>query len=266
MSESGHVVITGASSGIGASLVERLRARGLRVIAIDLREPEIAVDHFVQIDLADQKSIERGLAGLDGPFDALCNVAGIPPRDGNAADVLKVNFFALRQVTEALLPRLKEGAPIVNVASRAGENWRANIAQIKSLMRLKCHQDAVQFCRDGRIDGTRAYALSKEAVIVWTMASAQALGRRGLRMNCVSPAAVTTGILGDFRAAFGASAVSENLARVGRAGQPEEIAAVIEFLCRPESQWLNGANIPVDGGLTAQLICNELSVSNVEFA
>lgn len=266
MSEPDRIIVTGASSGIGAALVSRLRGRGLRVVAIDVRAPEVEVEEFVKADLSDLGAIEASLAGLAGPFAALCNVAGVPPRDGNAAAVLNVNFFALRRVTQALLPSLKEGASIVNVASRAGENWRANIGQVKALAELPDDVDAAAICAAWNIDATRAYALSKEAVIVWTMASAHALGQKGIRMNCVSPAAVATPILGDFRAAFGDNAVSQNLARVGRPGQPEEIAAVLDFLASVESRWLNGANIPIDGGLTAQLACDELGVANVEFA
>ena len=72
----------------------------------------------------------------------------------------------------------------------------------------------------------------------------------GLRINAVCPGAVATGLLTDFAAAFG-EAMARNLARAGRPGQPEEIAAVADFLLGPDSSWLRGAEISPDGGMGA---------------
>ena len=66
----------------------------------------------------------------------------------------------------------------------------------------------------------------------------------------MSPAAVSTGILDDFKAAFG-DKVAANIALVGRAGTPEEVADVIVFLASPESHWVKGNDITIDGGVTA---------------
>ena len=93
------------------------------------------------------------------------------------------------------------------------------------------------FVADRNIDATRAYNLSKEAVIVMTMARTEEMIGRGFRMNSVSPAAVSTGILDDFVAAFGPK-VAKNITRAGRPGLPEEVADVILFLISPESNWI----------------------------
>ena len=66
----------------------------------------------------------------------------------------------------------------------------------------------------------------------------------------VSPAAVSTGILDDFTAAFGVK-VAKNIARAGRPGLPDEIADVILFLAGPESRWIKGQDITIDGGMGA---------------
>ena len=89
------------------------------------------------------------------------------------------------------------------------------------------------------MDATRAYNLSKEAVIVMTMARAEEMTRRGLRMNSASPAAVSTGILDDFITAFGEK-VAKNIARAGRAGLPDEAADVIIFQPRPKARGSKG--------------------------
>lgn len=110
------------------------------------------------------------------------------------------------------------------------------------------------------MDATRAYNLSKEAVIAMTQARTEALLARGLRANTVSPSAVSTGILDDFVKAFGPR-VAQNVARVGRPGQPGEIAEVIVFLASPQSHWIKGQDIVVDGGMGAILASDMLGLS-----
>ena len=71
-----------------------------------------------------------------------------------------------------------------------------------------------------------------------------------MRINALCPGAVATGLLSDFAAAFG-EAMARNVARAGRPGQPEEIAAIAAFLLDPRSSWLRGAEISPDGGMGA---------------
>ena len=82
---------------------------------------------------------------------------------------------------------------------------------------------------------------------------------RGLRMNSVSPAAVSTGILDDFVNAFG-DKVANNLKRVGRAGTADEVADVIVFLSRPESHWVRGNDVVIDGGMSAMITAEKLGL------
>lgn len=99
-------------------------------------------------------------------------------------------------------------------------------------------------------DHVRAYTLSKEAIIVWTMAQTQKLIGLNLRMKSVSLAAVSTGILDGFSAAFGEK-MTKNVTRVGRPGTADEIADLILFLCSDNSRWVKGQDIVIDGGMSA---------------
>lgn len=244
-----HYAVTGVASGIGATLAARLLARGCRVTGFDLRPPAGAAFPCHAVDLGELASIEAAFASAEGPFDGLCNNAGVSPKPGQEAAILTINYFAQRAVTRALLPRLAAGASIVNMASRAGARWRDNIEQVKRLAALD-PRDVAAFVRDERIDAARAYNLSKEALIAWTVGESEAMTARGLRINAVCPGAVATGLLTDFAAAFG-EAMARNVARAGRPGQPEEIAAVAAFLLGPDSSWLRGAEISPDGGMGA---------------
>lgn len=248
-----HYAITGVASGIGAALAALLLARGCRVTGFDVRPPADAAFPCHAVDLADLASIDAALAQAAGPasepFSGLCNNAGVSPRPGQEAAILTINYFAQQAVTRALLPRLAPGASIVNMASRAGARWRENIEQVRRLAALD-PSDVAAFVRDERLDAARAYNLSKEALIAWTLAESEPMTARGLRINAVCPGAVATGLLSDFAAAFG-EAMARNVARAGRPGQPAEIAAIAAFLLGPDSSWLRGAEISPDGGMGA---------------
>lgn len=128
-----RVAITGAASGIGAATAKKLLAAEHEVIALDIAEPPSA-SAWYNCDMANPTSIDAAVARAHGHFDALVTCAGIPPRPGNAQAVLAVNALGLVHLTEAFLPLLQKGASIVNVASRAGGHWRANITEVKALL------------------------------------------------------------------------------------------------------------------------------------
>ncbi len=244
-----HAVVTGAASGIGRATASALRAAGYRITALDRNDPGTVADAWHMVDLDDPGAV---LPEVEGPVAVLVNAAGLPPRAGTEAQVLRVNFLALRRVTEHVLPQMPEGGSIIHVASRAGAHWPENIAQVQRLVAAPAEARLDDFVAAEGIDPVRSYDLSKEAVVAWTKAMTGALIARGLRMNCVSPAAVDTPILKDFTTAFGARA-TRGIERTRGAGRPEDVAAVIAFLADPASRWVRGCNIEADGGLTAQL-------------
>ena len=244
-----RVALTGGASGIGAEVAAKLAFAGHEVTTFDISEPQVDVKRWVKTDLSDPGSVAAAIEAAEGPYDALINNAGLPPREGLAELVLRVNFFGLRSFLNGMLPKLAPGAAIVNTASRAGAMWQQNIDEVKALMALD-PSELSGFLKDRGIDATRAYNLSKEAVIVLTMAETENMIARGFRMNSVSPAAVATDILDDFVAAFG-ERVAKNIARVGRPGHPAEVADAILFLISPQSNWIKGTDIVLDGGMGA---------------
>jgi NAD(P)-dependent dehydrogenase (short-subunit alcohol dehydrogenase family) len=224
---------------------------------MDLVEPAGPVDQFIAVDFTQPESIDAAASAVTGPIDGLCNNAGLPPRDGWAQKILRVNFLAPRHLTQRLLPSLGPDASIVNIASRAGQAWRDNINQVKELAKVTSDDALAGFVADQQIDPTRAYNLSKEAMIVWTQAETEPLRARGIRINSLSPAAVSTSILDDFVRAFG------DLARTGRAGEAAEIADVAAFLLSPASRWLYGTDTWADGGMAAFATSDALSLDGV---
>ena len=193
-------------------------------------------------------------ATLPQRFDALCNVAGVSGMLG-AAKTLAINFYGLRALSEAVAPRLREGGAVVNVASIAGYGWRANLERAKALVAAEGFPDSAPLLAAHKVADAEGYPLSKELLLLWTMRAAhQPLFKaRGVRVNAVSPGPVATPILREFRAIFGDARVDDDIARVGRAGTAPDIAPAALFLCSDGARWINGANLPVDGGLEASI-------------
>lgn len=246
------LVVTGAASGIGRRTAELAIAMGAEVIGVDVVEASLACGRFIRSDLSAQSNIEQLAARLPDRIDGLCNIAGVSGTTG-AARTLSVNFYGLRALSQALAPKLREGGAVVNAASAAGFGWRANIERAKRLASIAGFPDIARVVAEHGVKDEEAYPLSKELIVVWTMRAAhQPLFKtRAIRVNAVSPGPVETPILGQFREVMGAARVENAIACAGRAGTPGDIAPVILFLCSDAARWINGANVPVDGGLEA---------------
>ncbi len=176
------------------------------------------------------------------------------------AIILQVNFLGGRAFTEAMLPHMNSGASIVNMASRAGHGWRDNLEQIRRLAQLTHADQILQFIETEQIDATRCYNLSKEAMILWTLAITEDMIARNLRVNSLSPGGIATGILDDFKRAFG-DQMARNVKRAGRPGEPGEIAEIAAFLLSSRSNWIKGADIAIDGGMGAFNASDKLGLS-----
>lgn len=253
-----RVALTGGATGIGAALVQKLHDRGHETVVFDMAEPSGSKAKWIEVDLNDPASIENALAQAEGPFDALINNAGLPPREGLKEKILRVNYCGFKAFLDGMESKLADGAAIVNTASRAGAMWQQNLAQVKALM--ACGWDDISaFISAHEIDDTRAYNLSKEAVIVYGLSQTERMIQNGWRMNSVSPAAVSTGILDDFTKAFGPK-VAKNIERAGRPGYPDEIADIIILLASPESGWIKGQDITIDGGMSAMAMTDMMEL------
>lgn len=245
------VIVTGAASGIGAETARLVRAWGGRVIAVDRHEPVDPVDSYFAADLSNRAAIDALVQALPAGAHGLANIAGLPPTRP-AAEVLRVNLVGLKHLTLRLVPKLADGASIVNLASIAGLDWTEALPAVRASEDLGF--DGVEaFCQRHGIQGARSYFFSKEALIAWTHRNRWTWRDRGIRMNAVSPGPVETPILPDFIATLGARAEAD-MAVMDRPGRPQDIAPVVGFLLSDASGWIRGANLPVDGGLYAHVL------------
>jgi NAD(P)-dependent dehydrogenase (short-subunit alcohol dehydrogenase family) len=250
MSAQPVVVVTGVASGIGAGIASLLADRGATVIGLDQAVPPSAREGWLMMDLRSPVSIRAAVERLPDRVDALCNVAGVHPRSADGNDIVRANYLGTRLLTESVVGRMAPGAAVVNMASAAGAGWRSRLRLHRELVARASFDEGWAWLREHPVPRTEGYSYSKEALIVWTLLTAVAWLRRGVRMNALAPGPVETPAFAAFREALG-DAPNPDVDRIGRPGRIDEVARVAAFLCGVESGWINGAVIPADGGLTA---------------
>jgi NAD(P)-dependent dehydrogenase (short-subunit alcohol dehydrogenase family) len=236
-------LITGGGSGIGAATATRLTEAGASVIIADLNEAaakavaaELPKATAVAMDVTSTASIAAAMWGVER-LDILVNNAGIglvggiaQTEEADFARLMAVNATSVYLVTKATLPLLLAArGSIVNIGSVAG------LIGIKQRF---------------------AYCASKGAVIAMTRQLAVEYPKE-LRVNCIAPGTVQSPFVEGYLQKYHAHEIDkmrvELAARqpMGRLGTPEEIAAMVHYLCSPEADFMTGSVVNIDGGWTA---------------
>ena len=247
-----RILLTGGSTGIGAACAALFSAAGDEVFTLDIKDAPPGATRHLHCDMSDPASIDAALAALDGGFDALLNVAGVPGTV-DPLFIMKVNTLGLKHLTEGMMARLTDGGAIVNIASIAGFNWARHLKDINELLAIDDFAAGVAWCEARGMDGNTAYHFSKECVVVYTMQLARLAPTRGIRANSVSPGPVATPLLPAFKEQAGQGQLDWVIDSIGRAAEPADIANVVQFLASPAAAYLNGRDIVVDGGFSAGL-------------
>jgi 3-oxoacyl-[acyl-carrier protein] reductase len=240
-------IVTGAASGMGRATAVLFAAEGAAVGLLDRDAAGLAAVAreiadaggralAVEVDLADAASVPASVARVRaafGPVDILVNNAGVPAGttfDADDFDAVWERTFAINLTAQAAMVR----ACLADLL-RDGAGRIVNVASTEAL---------------GATPRTAPYTASKHGVVGLTRSLAVELGRRGVTANCVCPGPIRTGmterIPDDAKEQFARRRVP-----AGRYGEPDEVAHVILSLVLPAASYLNGAVIPVDGGMTA---------------
>jgi meso-butanediol dehydrogenase / (S,S)-butanediol dehydrogenase / diacetyl reductase len=232
-------LVTGAASGIGWAVAERLRDDGAAVVGFDLRDRGPDGVEMVAGDVTDRAAVDAAVAqavAAQGRLDVVANVAGIPQfgrvddiDDDEWARSLAVNLTGPFTVCRAALPHLRATRGcIVNVASIAGLEGQAY---------------------------TAAYCASKGGLVLLTRALAVELAPDGVRVNCVCPAAVDTPLLAEVAPRIPADADPRLLDRLQMLMPglvtPGQVAAAVAYLASDEAAFVTGHALALDGGRSA---------------
>ncbi|MGO9310910.1 MAG: SDR family NAD(P)-dependent oxidoreductase [Spirochaetia bacterium] len=240
------VVVTGASTGIGAEIARELARRGGHAVLVARREDLLAeigsqisreggLSTTIPCDLTDETSLRALVAAIRERFSQvhlLVNNAGrelmMPlqvTKPQTAREILELNVVALAELTRQCLPLLKAGSAIVNMTSVAGFRGDA---------------------------GLSLYAASKGAVIALTRSLAKELASRRVRVNAVAPGIVKTEMMERMFSKLTAKQVAEiEAAHPLGFGSPRDIARSVAFLGSDDAAWITGHVLVVDGGFSA---------------
>ncbi len=251
--EGKRVVVTGASSGMGAATARTLVDLGAKVHALDIKPIEGKAEQALELDLSRRDSIDAAARRLPGHVDALFNCAGLPGPPFSNLDTMLVNFAGLRHLTEALLPRIPRGGAIASITSVAGMGFRKNLENVKALCGTKDFDEAHAWC-EANPDKANGYLFSKQCIIWYTMQRAVDLVARGIRMNCLSPAPTDTPMLPAFHAQATRDFIDKHFrAPIGRDATPEEMAEPLVLLNSNAARFISGVNLFVDWGYLASV-------------
>ena len=245
-----RVVVTGCASGIGREVARLLVDAGAQVYGLDHVPTDLPLAGFRLTDLRFRDAIDAAADALVGPIDGLFACAGLPPMRP-AIDVMTVNFLSVRHLTDRLLDRMAPGSAIVGVGSNGGGGWRNHLTEIRDLLATTDFAQAVAWCEQHPALLANAYGFSKEALAVWTMQHSATTIARGVRLNCTSPGAVQTPMLDEIATVAPAAAIDAVARPIGRRSTPTEQAWPILMLGSALSSYINGVDLPVDGGFRA---------------
>ena len=237
-------LITGGSRGIGAAIAKRLAADGANVAITYTKGADAAASVVKEIERGGRKAIAIQADATDaaavgaavektvatfGRLDILVNNAGtaIPKKFEEATleeldQVIDINVRGTLVATQAALKHMKSGGRIIMIGSSVGERVL--------------------------VPGLVPYSATKGAVKIFTQALSREVGSRGITVNNVQPGPIDT----DLNPAASDWSVPQKAATaLDRYGRVDEVAALVAFVAGPESSYITGANLTVDGGMNA---------------
>jgi Dehydrogenases with different specificities (related to short-chain alcohol dehydrogenases) len=237
-------LVTGGSRGIGAAIAKRLAADGANVAITYSKGVDAAASVVKEIERAGRKAItiqadaavssavkaavEETIDAF-GRLDILVNNAGtaIPKTFEEATleemdRVIDINIRGVFVATQAALKHMKKGGRVIMIGSAVGERVV--------------------------VPGLVPYSATKGAVKIFTQALSREVGNRGITINNVQPGPIDT----ELNPAAGEWALPQKAATaLDRYGRVDEVAALVAFVAGPESSYITGANLTVDGGMNA---------------
>ncbi|PLP94979.1 short-chain dehydrogenase [Pseudomonas sp. FFUP_PS_473] len=260
-------VVIGAGS-IGQAIARRVSA-GKHVVLADLRQEnanaaaKVLLDAGFEVttavvDVSSRQSVEALVqtAAAIGDITGVIHAAGVSPSQAPVATILRVDLYGTALVLEAFGNVIAEGGSGIVIASQSGhrlpaltpeQNKALATTPVEELLALPMLQ------ADKVTDPLNAYQISKRGNSLRVMAEAVRWGKRGARVNTISPGIIFTPLARDELSGPRGEGYRRmiDLSAVGRGGTPDEVGAVAALLMGPEGTFITGSDFLMDGGVTA---------------
>lgn len=268
-------VVIGAGS-IGQAIARRVSA-GKHVVLADLRQgnadaaAKVLADAGFEItttvvDVSSRESVQAlvKLATALGDITGVIHAAGVSPSQAPVATILQVDLYGTALVLEEFGNVIAKGGSGIVIASQSGHRLPAlTPAQNKALATTPVEELlALPMLQDDQVtDPLHAYQISKRCNSLRVMAQAVRWGKRGARVNTISPGIIYTPLARDELSGPRGEGYRRmlDLSPAGRGGTPDEVGAVGALLMGPEGTFITGSDFLMDGGVTASYWYGELA-------
>jgi NAD(P)-dependent dehydrogenase (short-subunit alcohol dehydrogenase family) len=268
-------VLVGAGS-IGLAIARRVSA-GRLVVVGDLHRAnadaaaEVLADAGFEVtattvDVADRRSIRAlvSTATARGEVQRVVHAAGVSPSQAPPQTILRVDLYGTAVLLEEFGAVIGRGGSGVVIASQSGHRLAALTAEQDEALATTPADELLalpMLARSLVTDPLLAYQLAKRANVLRVMAEAVRWGKRGARLNAISPGIVITPLARDELTGPRGEGYRRmlELSPVGRAGTPDEIGALAAYLMGPEGAFITGSDLLMDGGVTASWFYGDLA-------
>jgi len=272
----GDVIVVIGPGSIGQAIARRVGV-GKRLLLADLRQEnaEAAAEVLsnagyqastTTVDVSSRESVHALVekATALGNVTGVIHAAGVSPSQAAPATILTVDLYGTALVLEELGNVIASGGSGVVIASQSGHRLGALTAEQNQALALTPADEllSIPFLRPDKVkDSLHAYQLSKRGNSLRVMAEAVRWGRRGARLNTISPGIIVTPLAKDELTGPRGEGYRRmiELCPVGRAGTPDEVGAVAALLMGPDGAFITGSDFLMDGGVTASYWFGELA-------
>jgi NAD(P)-dependent dehydrogenase (short-subunit alcohol dehydrogenase family) len=269
------IVVIGAGS-IGQAIARRVSA-GKHVVLADVRQEnaEAAAKVLADagfdvtttvVDVASRESVQAlvDLATALGDISGVIHAAGVSPSQAPVATILRVDLYGTALVLEAFGNVIAKGGSAIVIASQSGHRLPALTPEQNKALATTPVEDllALPMLQSDQVtDPLHAYQLSKRCNSLRVMAQAVRWGKRGARVNTISPGIIYTPLARDELSGPRGEGYRRmlELSPAGRGGTPDEVGTMGALLMGPEGTFITGSDFLTDGGVTASYWYGDLA-------
>ena len=271
-----NVIVVIGPGQIGQAIARRV-GPGQHILLADLRRENAQAAAEVManagfevsvatVDVSSRKDVHALVESATalGEVTGLIHAAGVSPSQASPATILKVDLYGTALVLEEFGQVIASGGSGVVIASQSGHRLGALTAEQNKALATTPVEDllSLPFLSPAQVtDSLNAYQLAKRGNSLRVMAESLRWGRRGARLNTISPGIIITPLARDELAGPRGAGYRRmiELSPAGRAGTPDEVANVAALLMGPGGGFITGSDFLMDGGVTASYFYGELA-------